>query len=67
MVKVMYNDKLVYKVAIWVFLGGYFMKREGSFNTFDCFTISLNLLIYLHYFLSLAFPQSHDSIIIIML
>ncbi len=31
MVKVMYNDKLVYKVVIWGFWG-YFMKREGSFK-----------------------------------
>ncbi len=31
MVKVMYNDKLVYKAVIWLF-GGYFMKREGSFK-----------------------------------
>ncbi len=28
----MYNDKLVYKVVIWVLFWGYFMKREGSFN-----------------------------------
>ncbi len=32
MVKVMYNDKLLYKVVIWVFWGDLFMKREGSFN-----------------------------------
>ncbi len=43
MVKVMYNDKLVYNLVIWVFWG-YFIKREGSFkwlssfwiNQFDC-------------------------------
>ncbi len=32
MVKVMYNDKIVYKVIIWVFYLGLFMKREGSFK-----------------------------------
>ncbi len=29
----MYNDKLVYKVVIWVFNLGYFKKREGSFKS----------------------------------
>ncbi len=41
MVKVMYNDKLVYKVVI---LGGFFWGggiREGSFNEHTC---SLQLL-----------------------
>ncbi len=32
MVNVMYNGKLVYKVFILVFCGGYFMKRGGSFK-----------------------------------
>ncbi len=32
MVKVMYNDKLVYKVVIWVFYVDYFLNREGSFK-----------------------------------
>ncbi len=31
MVKVVYNDKLIYKVVIWVGFLDYFMKREGSF------------------------------------
>ncbi len=31
MVKMMYNDQLVYKVAISVFWG-YFMKTEGRFK-----------------------------------
>ncbi len=34
MVKVMCND--VYKVVIWVFLLGYFMKRVRSFNMANC-------------------------------
>ncbi len=29
----MYNDKLIYKVVMWVFLGGYFMKIEVRFNS----------------------------------
>ncbi len=31
-VKVMYNDKLLYKVVVWVFFLDKFMKREGSFK-----------------------------------
>ncbi len=32
MVKVMYNDKLVYNVVIWVFWEDKFMNRKGSFK-----------------------------------
>ncbi len=35
MMKVIYNDKLVYTIVIWILLGGggdKFMKREGSFT-----------------------------------
>ncbi len=32
MVKVVYNERLVYKVVIWVFGGNLFMEREGSFK-----------------------------------
>ncbi len=28
----MYNDQLIYKVVIWVFILAYFMKREVSFK-----------------------------------
>ncbi len=28
----MYNDKLVYKVVIWVFVWDKFMKRESNFK-----------------------------------
>ncbi len=44
-VKVVYNDKLVYKVVIWVF-GGYFMKRDGSFK---CSTIIWSTLRKWHF------------------
>ncbi len=30
MVKVIYNDQLVYKVVIWAFFLNKFMNREGS-------------------------------------
>ncbi len=38
----MQNDKLVYKVNIWVFFKNYFLKREGSFNI----CISANSALY---------------------
>ncbi len=30
MVKVMYNDQVVYKIVIYAFFGNYVMKRESS-------------------------------------
>ncbi len=41
MVKVMYNDKLVYNVVIRVFLWDKFMKREGSFKMLEGTILSI--------------------------
>ncbi len=47
MSKLMYNDKLVYKVVIWVFLWGYFMEKKWSFKV-NAWPFFLHTLEYFH-------------------
>ncbi len=51
MVKVRYNDKLVYKVIIWVFWGLFYEKRRKSFNIYlfkEGYKVYINIWIMVH-------------------
>ncbi len=47
MVKVMYNDQLLYKVVIWAFIGISLWKEKVALNFTNACCVTMNSMIYI--------------------